>query len=51
MLEQTEHALERLADGSYGTCESCGNPIGKMRLQAAPRATLCMPCKTKQERR
>ncbi|MBD3785019.1 MAG: TraR/DksA C4-type zinc finger protein [Micrococcales bacterium] len=51
MLEQTEHALERLADGTYGTCESCGNPIGKMRLQAAPRATLCMPCKTKQERR
>jgi RNA polymerase-binding protein DksA len=51
MLEQTEHALERLDDGSYGICESCGNPIGKLRLQAAPRATLCMPCKTKQERR
>ncbi|WP_084696724.1 TraR/DksA family transcriptional regulator [Phycicoccus jejuensis] len=51
MLDQTEHALERLANGTYGTCESCGNPIGKMRLQAAPRATLCMPCKTKQERR
>ncbi len=51
MLEQTEHALERLDDGSYGICESCGNPIGKLRLQAAPRATLCMPCKMKQERR
>ncbi|WP_299442356.1 TraR/DksA C4-type zinc finger protein [uncultured Phycicoccus sp.] len=51
MLEQSEHALERLEAGEYGTCESCGNPIGKMRLQAAPRATLCMPCKTKQERR
>ena len=51
MLEQTEHALERLEDGSYGICESCGNPIGKLRLQAAPRATLCMPCKMKQERR
>ncbi len=51
MLEQSEHALDRLESGSYGTCESCGNPIGKMRLQAAPRATLCMPCKTKQERR
>ena len=50
MLEQTEHALERLADGSYGTCESCGRPIGKARLQAAPRATLCIPCKTQQER-
>ena len=51
MLEQTEHALERLDDGTYGICESCGNPIGKLRLQAAPRATLCMPCKKKQERR
>ncbi len=51
MLEQTEHALERLDDGTYGICESCGNAIGKLRLQAAPRATLCMPCKMKQERR
>jgi DnaK suppressor protein len=51
MLEQNLHALERLDDGSYGVCESCGNPIGKLRLQAAPRATLCVTCKTKQERR
>lgn len=51
MLEQTEHALERLDNGTYGICESCGSPIGKLRLQAAPRATLCLPCKIKQERR
>ena len=51
MLEQNEHALERLDNGTYGICESCGNPIGKLRLQAAPRATLCLPCKMKQERR
>lgn len=51
MLRQNEHALERLDDGSYGVCESCGAPIGKLRLQAAPRATLCMPCKQRQERR
>lgn len=51
LLEQTEHALERIDQGSYGICEHCGNPIGKMRLQAFPRATLCMPCKKKQERR
>ena len=51
MLVQNLHAIERLDDGTYGICESCGNPIGKLRLQAAPRATLCMPCKTKQERR
>ncbi|HET7303151.1 MAG TPA: TraR/DksA C4-type zinc finger protein [Segeticoccus sp.] len=51
MLQQSLHALERIADKTYGTCESCGNPIGKLRLQAFPRATLCMSCKQKQERR
>ena len=51
LLEQNRRALERMDDGSYGVCESCGEPIGKLRLQAAPRATLCMPCKTKEERR
>ena len=50
-LDQAEHALEQLDDGTYGICESCGNPIGKLRLQARPRATLCMACKTKQEHR
>ena len=50
-LEQNLHALERLEDGTYGVCEDCGKPIGKLRLQAYPRATLCMTCKSKQERR
>lgn len=51
LLDQTRHALERIEDGTYGDCESCGEPIGKMRLQAFPRATLCLTCKQKQERR
>lgn len=51
LLDQSSHALLRLGDGSYGICESCGEPIGKFRLQAAPRATLCVTCKKKQERR
>ncbi|WP_030707325.1 TraR/DksA family transcriptional regulator [Streptomyces sp. NRRL F-2580] len=51
MLEQTERALERLAAGTYGLCENCGQPIGKARMQAFPRATLCVDCKQKQERR
>ena len=50
-LEQNLHALERLEDGTYGICESCSTPIGKLRLQAYPRATLCMTCKSRQERR
>lgn len=51
MLEQCNRALERLADGTYGTCENCEKAIGKLRLQAFPRATLCVQCKQKQERR
>jgi DnaK suppressor protein len=51
LLEQTEHALARIDAGTYGECESCGKPIGKARLQAFPRATLCVECKQRQERR
>jgi RNA polymerase-binding protein DksA len=51
MLEQSQHALERIANGTYGQCENCGNPIGKNRLMAFPRATLCLSCKQREERR
>ncbi|GAA0957116.1 MULTISPECIES: TraR/DksA family transcriptional regulator [Streptomyces violaceusniger group] len=51
MLLQTERALDRLDTGTYGLCESCGDPIGKARMQAFPRATLCVECKQRQERR
>ncbi|MFF5588452.1 TraR/DksA family transcriptional regulator [Streptomyces hygroscopicus] len=51
MLLQTERALERLDTGTYGLCENCGNAIGKARMQAFPRATLCVECKQRQERR
>jgi DnaK suppressor protein len=50
-LNQIERALSSLEDGTYGVCESCGEPIGKMRLLAFPRATLCMTCKQREERR
>lgn len=51
MVLQTERALERIDAKTYGQCEECGNPIGKARLQVFPRATLCMVCKQKEERR
>ena len=51
MVLQTERALERIDNKSYGNCEDCANPIGKERLQVFPRATLCMICKQKEERR
>jgi RNA polymerase-binding transcription factor DksA len=51
MVLQTERALERIDAKSYGYCEDCGAAIGKARLQVFPRATLCMICKQKEERR
>ena len=51
MVLQTERALERIDQKTYGACEECGNSIGKARLQVFPRATLCMLCKQKEERR
>ncbi len=51
MVLQTERALERIENKSYGLCEDCGTAIGKARLQVFPRATLCMICKQKEERR
>jgi DnaK suppressor protein len=51
LLLQTEKALDRLEKGSYGQCEVCGEAIGKNRLMAFPRATLCMTCKQREERR
>jgi DnaK suppressor protein len=51
LLELSERALVRMDEGTFGVCESCGQPIGKARLQAFPRATLCVTCKQREERR
>jgi len=51
LLELSERALARMEDGTFGVCASCGQAIGKARLQAFPRATLCVTCKQREERR
>ncbi|WP_335340889.1 TraR/DksA family transcriptional regulator [Tessaracoccus aquimaris] len=51
MAEQLHLAISRFDDGEYGLCEVCGQPIGKGRLQVFPRATLCVTCKQREERR
>ncbi len=51
MVIQTERAIDRIDNKSYGVCEVCGSQIGKARLEVFPRATLCMSCKQKEERR
>lgn len=48
---QYEHALARLADGTYGFCEGCGEPIPVERLEIFPSATTCVTCKQTRERR
>lgn len=51
MLDQSRLALRHIYVGTYGSCDNCGKPIGKGRLQAFPRATLCVACKQREERR
>ena len=51
LLELSDRALARIDEGTYCVCASCGQPIGKARLQAFPRATLCVTCKQREERR
>jgi RNA polymerase-binding protein DksA len=43
-------AIERIQEGTFGVCETCGQPLAKPRLEAIPYARLCVECKTKEER-
>lgn len=43
-LAEVEHALAKLEEGTYGRCESCGQPIAPARLEAKPAARLCINC-------
>ncbi len=49
-LARTERALAKLADGTYGTCDTCGKPIALARLQAMPDGVLCLACAASQRR-
>src|SRR5438309_11660194 len=43
-LAQTERALAKLEEGSYGLCDACGDPIALARLKARPESVLCIAC-------
>jgi RNA polymerase-binding protein DksA len=43
-IQQIHAALQRIAQGSYGICAQCGEPIGAKRLKALPTATKCIAC-------
>jgi DnaK suppressor protein len=50
LLEQVDVALEKIANGTYGICASCGKAIEAARVKALPHATLCIACKRREER-
>jgi DnaK suppressor protein len=50
LINKIREAIERLDEGEYGVCEGCGEEIGEARLRARPVTTLCIECKTEQER-
>lgn len=49
LLKKIDEALDRIADGTFGICDGCGEEIGYKRLLARPVTTYCIDCKTKQE--
>ena len=49
-LADVEHALERLENGTYGTCEACGRPIDEARLEAQPATRFCVDDQAAAER-
>ena len=49
-LADVEHALRRLDEGTYGTCEACGRPIAEDRLEAQPAARFCLEDQARAER-
>jgi RNA polymerase-binding protein DksA len=50
LLKAIDAALERIDSGTFGTCRTCGKPIGEERLEALPYTTQCIDCKRKEER-
>jgi DnaK suppressor protein len=50
LILKMQEAIKRIDDGIFGICEVCGGPISEKRLIARPVTTLCIDCKTKQEK-
>ncbi len=50
-LKKIEESLRRIADGTFGECQGCGDEIELKRLEARPTTALCVDCKEEEERR
>jgi len=51
LITKVKEALDRIDDGTFGICESCGRPISEKRLMVRPVTTQCIDCKTEEEKR
>jgi DnaK suppressor protein len=49
LIKKIKQALDRIENGTYGICESCGEEISVKRLKARPVTTQCIECKAKEE--
>jgi DnaK suppressor protein len=49
LIKKIKEALERIDNGTYGICDSCGEDISIKRLKARPVTTQCIDCKSKEE--
>jgi DnaK suppressor protein len=50
LIAKMQEAIKRIDDGTFVLCETCGGSISEKRLQARPVTTLCIDCKTKEEK-
>ena len=51
LITKIKEALDRIEDGTYGICETCGRPISEKRLMVRPVTTDCIECKTEEEQK
>ncbi len=51
LITKVKEALERIENGTFGICDSCGKPISEKRLMARPVTTQCIECKTEEEKK
>jgi DnaK suppressor protein len=50
LIRKMQEALDRIDKGTFGICDRCSGPISEKRLMARPVTTLCIDCKTKEEK-
>jgi DnaK suppressor protein len=50
LIRKLQEAIQRIDNGTFGICDRCGGPISEKRLIARPVTTLCIECKTKEEK-